>query len=97
LIGQRSLPSTESELQTHLERRATGELTRQHVAAEAATNTTAKDQDKADHEAAMATHMRQQAMTTALADGATNEEAIAAGVAAQSRALGAGDTMHMLD
>jgi hypothetical protein len=67
LTGQRSLPSTETELQTHLERRAARELRRQHVAAEAAANKATEDQDKADHEAAMAAHMAQQAMAAALA------------------------------
>jgi hypothetical protein len=38
LTRQRSIPSTESELQTHLERRAARELKRQQVAAEAAAN-----------------------------------------------------------
>ena len=80
LTWQRSLPSTESELQTHLERRATRELKRQQVAAETAANKAAEDQDRADHEAAMAAHMAQQAMERALAAGATHEEAIAAGV-----------------
>ncbi len=61
------------------------------MAAEAATNKAATDEDRADHEAAMAAHMAQQAMATALADGATNEEALATGVAAQAAALGAED------
>jgi hypothetical protein len=38
LTGQRSLPSTESELHTHMERRAARELKRQQVAAKAAAN-----------------------------------------------------------
>ena len=67
------------------------------MATEAATNIAAKDQDRADHEAAIAAHMGQQATVTTLAAGATNEEAIAAGVAAQAIALGVGDTMHMQD
>jgi hypothetical protein len=41
-IGQRSLPSIESELQTHMERRAAREFKRQQVAAEAAANKAAK-------------------------------------------------------
>jgi len=97
LTGQRSLPATEEELQTHLERRAAREHKRQQAAAEAAANKAAADQDRADHEAAMAAHMAQQAMASALAAGATNEEALAAGVAAQAAALGAGDSAQMLD
>jgi hypothetical protein len=61
-----------------MERRAARELKRQLVAAEAAANKAAEDQDRANHEAAMAAHMGQQAMATTLADGATREEAIAA-------------------
>ena len=66
------------------------------MAAEAAAKAAA-DQDKADHEAAMAAHVGQQAMATTLAAGATNEEAIAARMAAQIVALGAGYTMYMQD
>ena len=94
---QRSVPSTESELQTCMERRAARELKRQQLPTEAAANKASEDQDKADHETAMAAHMSQQSMATALAAGATNEEAIVAGVAAQSTALGAGDTTQILD
>jgi len=96
LRGQRTLPSTEAKLQTHLERRAARELKRQQVAAEAAAKAVA-DQDRADHEAAMAAHVGQQAMATSLAAGATNEEAIAARMATHIVALGAGDTVHMQD
>jgi hypothetical protein len=76
LTWQRTLPSTEAELQTHMERRAAKELKRHQVAAEAVAKAAA-DQDKADHEAALAAHVGQQAMATTLAAGATNEEAIA--------------------
>ena len=62
-----------------MERRAARELKMQHVAAEAAANNAAVDQDKADHEAAMAARIDQHAMSTILSTGATNEEAIAAG------------------
>ena len=55
------------------------------------------DQDRADHEAALAAHMGQQTMATTLAAGATNKEAIAAGMATQMAALGAGDTVPMQD
>ena len=41
LIGQRTLPYTEQELQTHMERKAEREIKRQHAAAEATTNTAA--------------------------------------------------------
>ena len=66
------------------------------MAAEAAAKATT-DQDKADHEAAMAAHMAQHAMATSLAAGATNEEAIAAGMSSRIVALGARDTVHMQD
>jgi hypothetical protein len=66
------------------------------VAAEAAAKATA-NQDSADHEAALAAHVGQQAMAIALAAGATSEEAITIGMAAQMAALGAGDTVHMQD
>jgi len=96
LTGQRNLPSTEAELQTQLERRAAREFKRQQVATEADAKATT-DQDRADHQAALAAHMGQQAMETTLAAGATNEEAIAAGMAAHISALGAGDKVHMQD
>ena len=96
MAWQRTLPSTEAELQTHMERRAAKELKRQQVAAEADANAAA-DQDRADHEAALAAHVGQQAMATTLATRATNEEAIATGLAAQIAALGAGDIVHMQD
>jgi hypothetical protein len=38
LTGQRTLPCTEQELQTHLERKAEREIKRQHAAAEAVDN-----------------------------------------------------------
>ncbi len=79
-----------------MERRAAREHTRQHVAAEAAANKVAADQDRAAHEAAMAAHIAQQTMTTTLAARATNEEALGARVAAQAVALGAGEE-QMLD
>ena len=64
---------------------------------EAAANKAATDQDIADHEAAMPAHIGQQAMATALAARATNEEAIAAREASQAVALGVGDIEHMQD
>jgi len=50
---------------------------------------------KSRHEAALAAHVGQHAIATALATGATNEEAIAAEMAAQMAALGVGDTVHV--
>ncbi len=79
-----------------MERRTARELKRQQVLAEA-TAKAAADQDKADHEAAMAAHIAQPAMAIALAAGATSEKAIAAGVTAQAAALGAGDSGQMQD
>jgi hypothetical protein len=96
LPWQRTLPSTEAKLQTHLERWAARELKRQQVAAEAAAKAAA-GQNRADHEAATAAHVGQHAMATTLAARAINEEAIAAGIAAHTAALGAGDTVHMQD
>ena len=49
------------------------------------------------HEAAMATHLAQQAMAAALAAGATQDEAIAAGQAAMEAARGADGSAQMLD
>jgi hypothetical protein len=94
MAGQRTLPSTEAELQTHLERRAAMDIKRQQVAAEAAAKAAA-DQDKAGHEAALAAHVGQQAIATTLATGATSEDAIVARMAALMAALGAGDTVPM--
>ncbi len=51
--------------------------------------------DKAAHEVAMAAHIGEQAMAAALAEGATNEEAIAAEMATSASSLGAGDAKHM--
>jgi hypothetical protein len=62
-----------------------------------AANKAAEDQDRANHEAAMAAHMGQHALATILAAGATNEEAIAAGVEAHATALEAGGTTQMLE
>ena len=49
------------------------------------------------HEAAMAAHLAQQAMSVALAAEATQEEAIAAGQTAMESVTGAGSSAHMLD
>jgi hypothetical protein len=46
-----------------MERRAAREIKRQKVAAEAAANKVAADQDRADQEAAMAAHIAQLAMS----------------------------------
>ena len=49
------------------------------------------------HEAAMAVHLAQQAMTVALAARATHEEAISPGHSAMEAATGASSSTHMLD
>ena len=49
------------------------------------------------HEAAMTAHLAHQAMAAALAVGATQDEAIAAGQAAMEEATGAGSSAHMQD
>ena len=49
------------------------------------------------HEAAMAAHLAQQAMSAALAAGATQEEAIVARHAAMEAVTGADNSVHMLD
>ena len=79
-----------------MERRAARELKRHKVSAEAAAKAT-PNQDRADHEAALAAHMGRHAMATTLAARATNEEAIAARMATHIAALRAGDTVHMQD
>ena len=56
LIDQRTLPCTEQELHTQLERKADREIKRQHAAAEAAANRAAIEQMDA-HETAMAAHL----------------------------------------
>jgi len=78
LTWQKTLPSTESKLQAHLERKVVREIKRHQVAANADANKAAKDQDRAGREAAMAAHIGQHAMDSTLAAGATHEEAIAA-------------------
>ena len=96
LTRQRTLPSTEQELQKLLERKAKKEIKRQQAAVEAATNTAAEEQMEA-HEAATTAHLAQHAMQAALAAGATHDEAIAAGQAVMAAATGADGTAHMLD
>ena len=61
-----------------MERKAQREIKRHQSATEAAANRTADEQMEA-HEAAVAAHLAQQAMAAALAAGATQDEAIAAG------------------
>ena len=53
--------------------------------------------DRAAHEAAMTTHLGQHAMAGSLAAGATNEEAIAAGMASSATTIGAWDVEHVKD
>ena len=80
ITRQRTLHVTEEELQQHLERKATGEIKRQHAAAETITNKAMEEQMEAartTHEAAMAVHLARHAMMAAsLATLATTEEAI---------------------
>ena len=78
LTKQRTLPCTEQELQKLLERKAKKKIKRQQAATKFATNRAAEEQSEA-HEATMATHLAQQAMAAALAAGATQDKAIAAG------------------
>ena len=96
LTGQRTLPSTEHELQKLLERKAKKEIKRQHATTEAAANIATEEKMEA-HEAAMTAHLAQQAMAAALAAGATQDEAIAAGHAVMEAATGVDGTTHMLD
>ena len=80
LTGQRTLPSTEQELQTQLERKAAKEIQRQQTATEAAANQAATEQHEADrraHEAAMAAHLGQHVYASTIAAGATPENATA--------------------
>ena len=77
-----------------LERCAQRDIRKQQASAEVAVNREAQERAKEEqvaHEAAMAAHLGQHAMTTALAVGATPEEAITAGqaatVATQARGL----------
>ena len=66
LIGHRTLPCTEQELQKLLKRKAEKEIKRQQTTAEAVANMATYEQMEA-HEAAMAAHLAQQAMAVALA------------------------------
>jgi hypothetical protein len=61
-----------------MERKAEKEIKRQQSAAKVAANRAAEEQMEA-HEAEMAANLAQQAMAAALAAGATQDEAIAAG------------------
>jgi hypothetical protein len=70
-----------------MERRAARILKWHQTAAKSAANKVTEDQDRAEHEAAMAAHIGQQAIEAALAAGATNQQAIAAGVEAKATAL----------
>ena len=96
LTGQRTLPCTEQELQKLLERKAEKEVKRHQAEAEAAANRAAEELMKA-HEAAMATHLAQQAIAAAMAAGATHDEAIAAGQAEMEATTVAGSSELMLD
>ena len=81
LTGQRQLPATEQKLHTQLEKRALKDIRKQQAAAEAASN---RAGERAEMEAALHTDalLQQIAVTArnaALAAGATEEEANAAG------------------
>ena len=79
-----------------LETKAEKEIKRQEAAAGAAAIRAAEEQMEA-HETAMAAHLAHQAMAAALAAGATQDEAIAAGHAVMEAATGANGTAHMMD
>ena len=96
LTGQRTLLCTEQELQKLMERKAEKEVKRQQAAAEVVANRASEEEMEA-HEAAMTSHLAQQAMAAALAARATQDEAIAAGQAAMEAATGAGSSELMLD
>jgi len=63
---------------------------------EAAANRAVEEHMEA-HEAAMTVHLAQQSMEAALAAGATQDEAIAAGQAVMETATGANGSAQMLD
>ncbi len=96
LTGQRTLPITEQELQKLLEGESENEIKRLQAALESAANRASEEHMKA-REAAMAAHLAQQAMAAALAAGAKQDEAIAAGHATMEAATGADGSAHMLD
>ena len=77
-----------------LERTLCKETKRQQVATKATANKTIAikiEANKAAHEVAMVAHLGQHAIAAALATGATNEEAIASGMAASATTWGARD------
>jgi hypothetical protein len=69
LTSQRTLSSTEQEVQTQLERKVDREIKRHHAASEATASRAATEQMDA-HEGAMSAHLAQQAMADALTTGA---------------------------
>jgi len=97
LTWQSTLHATEEELQRHLERKVARDIKRQHVAVEAAANMAIEEQkegDKVAHEATMAAHLAEQAMTSTLVARATTEEAIATGQAATREIQGQATPMR---
>jgi DNA-binding XRE family transcriptional regulator len=100
LTGQRTLPSTEQELHTQLERKASRKMKRHQVAAKAAAYKVTVGQIETGRKApeiAMAAHVAQPVMAAALAMGATIEDAIVAGQAASAAILGEEGTATMQD
>jgi hypothetical protein len=81
LTGQRLLPSTEQELQHHLEKRAQRDIKKQQATTEVVANTHTQEHAKGEqaaHEAAMVAHLAKRAKEHILAIGATEAEAEAA-------------------
>ena len=100
LTRQRTLPSSEEELQSLLKRKAAREQKRQLATIETTTNMAMEEQATADIatlEAAMAAHLARQAMAYALAARPTKEDAIASDKAASDAATGVGGSAPMQD
>ena len=81
LTGQRQLPTTEQELHTQLEKRALKDFIKHQAAAEAAANraTERAEMETALHADAILQQIADKARSEALAAGATEKEAHAAG------------------
>ncbi len=89
ILDRNRTPNTHGEAGNPRAQKATGSIG-------SGNQQTTEDQDRADHKAAMAARMAQHAMAATLSAGATHDEAIAAGVTAESTALGVGETTQML-
>ncbi len=85
LTGQRTLPTTEEELQREENNKGIGRATE------------SQRESNISHEAAMAVHIAQQTIALALAARATSEEARTAGNAATGTILGEGGTTLVLE